>query len=53
MKQRDIYRALKYWNDAKAVRRAVEGRSAQPIVRRVGRRVYGKLTGRLARKLFG
>lgn len=48
-----IYRLLKYTNDVKAVDRAVRTKSAKPIVRRVGRRVYGKLTGRLARKLFG
>jgi hypothetical protein len=51
--QRAIYQALKYANDVKAVRRAVEQGSVTPITRRAGRRVYGKLTGRLARKLFG
>jgi hypothetical protein len=51
--QRSIYAALKYYNDAKAISRAAEQRSAKPIVRRVGRRVYGKVTGRLARKIFG
>lgn len=51
--KRVIYQALKYSNDVNAVSRAVEQRSARPVVRRVGRRVYGKLTGRLARKLFG
>lgn len=51
--QRTIYQALKYFNDAKAVHRAARKGSAKPIVRRVGRRVYGKLTGRLARKIFG
>lgn len=53
MNQRDIYRALKYYNDAKAVNRAASTGSAKPVVRRVGRRIYGKLTGRLARRLFG
>lgn len=52
-RQRHIYQALKYWNDARAVRRSLEQRSTRPLVRRVGRRVYGKLAGRLARKLFG
>lgn len=41
-----LYRALRISNDVRAVRR---GR----IGRRVGRRIYGKATGRLARKLFG
>jgi hypothetical protein len=40
-----LYRLLRLSNDLKAVRR---GR----IGRRVGRRIYGKATGRLARKLF-
>jgi hypothetical protein len=41
-----IYRALRLSNDVRAVRR---GR----IGRRIARRVYGKATGRLARRLFG
>ena len=53
MKQRDIYRALKYYNDVKAANRALEQRSTSPIARRVGRRIYGKITGRIARRLFG
>lgn len=40
-----IYRLLRLSNDINAVRR---GR----ITQRVGRRAYGKATGRLARKLF-
>lgn len=40
------YKALKYSNDANAVKKNKVGR-------RVGRRVYGKATGRLARKIFG
>ena len=51
--QRSIYRALKYWNDLRAVRRSIETGSTKPVTRRVARRVYGKATGRLARKLFG
>lgn len=51
--QRSIYRGLKLWNDVKAVRRSAETQSARPVVRRIVRRVYGKATGRLARKLFG
>lgn len=47
MSVRDLlYRGLRFSNDVRAVRR---GR----IVERIGRRAYGKLTGRLARKLFG
>lgn len=37
---------MRTYNDVNAVRR---GR----VSRRVGRRLYGKATGRLARKLFG
>lgn len=44
--KRAAYRTLRTVNDVNAIRR---GR----VVRRVGRRVYGKATGRLARKLFG
>lgn len=53
IKQRDIYRALKYYNDFKAFRRALDSGSADPIIRRIGRRVYGKATGRLAGRIFG
>jgi hypothetical protein len=41
-----LYRALKYSNDVNAVRK---GR----VRRRVARRIYGKVTGRLARRCFG
>lgn len=41
-----IYRALREYNDVKAVR---NGR----IGRRIGRRIYGRATSKLARKLFG
>ncbi|HEU5418121.1 MAG TPA: hypothetical protein VFV41_10560 [Streptosporangiaceae bacterium] len=40
-----IYDALKIYNDARAIRR---GR----IGRRVARRVYGRASSRLARRLF-
>jgi hypothetical protein len=53
MSQRDIYRALKYYNDYKAFARAISTGSAAPVYRRVGRRIYGKATGRLARRIFG
>lgn len=43
---RVIYRLLRTINDIKAIRK---GR----VARRVGRRAYGKATGRLARKIFG
>ncbi len=52
MNERSIYRLLALWNDAKAVRRAALPARAAPIERRLARRVYGKLTGRLARRLF-
>lgn len=41
-----IYRALRISNDVNAVAKGKAGR-------RIGRRIYGKTTGRLARKLFG
>lgn len=53
MNLRPIYALLKYANDVKAVDRAMRTRSTRPVTRRVGRRIYGKATGRLARKLFG
>lgn len=40
-----IYRALRMSNDIRAVRR-------KRLARRLARRVYGKATGRLARRLF-
>jgi hypothetical protein len=44
--KRTMYRLLKYSNDVNAVRK-------NRVPRRIGRRIYGKATGRLARKLFG
>ncbi len=46
MSESSIYRALKYYNDAKAI-------AKHKVPRRIGRRVYGKVAGRLAAKLFG
>lgn len=40
-----LYRALRLSNDARAVRKRKVGR-------RVGRRIYGKATGQLARRIF-
>lgn len=40
-----LYTLAKYLGDAQAVKRGT-------VSRRVGRRVYGKFTGKLARKLF-
>ena len=51
--QRTAYRALALLNDAKAARRAVRTGSPRPLVRRAARRVYGRATGALARRLFG
>lgn len=44
--KRAAYKALAISNDVNAVQRGKVGR-------RLGRRVYGRATGRLARKLFG
>jgi hypothetical protein len=53
MNERSVYRMLRLANDIRAVRRGYEGRSSRPIVRRIGRRLYGRLAGQLARRLFG
>lgn len=53
MNQRDVYTALKYYNDARSIVRAFQTRSLTPILRRVGRRAYGKASGRLAGRIFG
>ena len=44
--KRLLYRLLRLYGDANAVCRGKVGR-------RIGRRVYGKATGRLARRQFG
>lgn len=41
-----LYKALKYSNDINAVQK-------NRVPRRIGRRLYGKATGRLARRIFG
>lgn len=41
-----LYKALKYSNDINAVRK-------NRVPRRIGRRLYGKASGRLARRIFG
>lgn len=43
-----LYRLLRTNNDLRAVRHG-----PRAVVRRISRRVYGKATGRLARKLLG
>lgn len=43
---RAIYRLLAFRNDVNAIKKGKVGR-------RIARRVYGKATGRLARRLFG
>ena len=43
---RSVYKVLRTVNDVNAVRKGKVGR-------RVARRIYGKATGRLARRLFG
>lgn len=50
---RTIYQLLKLANDVKAAQRAARTGSFSPITRRVGRRIYGKAAGHLARRLFG
>jgi hypothetical protein len=41
-----LYRALRTSNDVNAVRR-------RRVPRRIARRAYGKVTGRIARRFFG
>jgi hypothetical protein len=48
MRKRTLYKLLALSNDITAVRRG-----PRAVVRRVGRRAYGKATGRLARRIFG
>ena len=43
---RTVYQLLKFINDVRAIRNGRVGR-------RIGRRVYGKATGSVARKVFG
>ena len=42
----DLYKALALSNDVNAIRKG-------KVPRRIGRRIYGKASGWLARKLFG
>lgn len=44
--KRRIYQALKYHAEYNAVRK-------NEVPRRIGRRIYGKISGRRVRKLFG
>jgi hypothetical protein len=48
-----IYKALRTYNDARAVYRAAETGSMKPVARRIGWRVYGRAAGKLGRALFG
>lgn len=51
VRERDVYRALSWWNDIKAVLRAVRTGSPEPIVRRAARKVYWRQAGRLGRRI--
>jgi hypothetical protein len=44
--ERSIYKALRTYNDLKAIKRGRVGR-------RIARRAYGRVSGKLARRLFG
>lgn len=44
--KRWIYKALALSNDVNAVRK-------RRVARRIGRRIYGRWSGRLARRIFG
>lgn len=44
--KRLIYKLLKYHGDYNAVKRG-------KVARRAGRRIYGKASGKLARRFFG
>lgn len=41
-----LYKAAKYLGDVSAVRRAARSGSADPIIKRIARRIYGKIAGR-------
>jgi len=41
-----LYTLAKYLGDISAIRRALTTGSFKPIIQRIGRRVYGKLTSR-------
>ncbi len=41
-----LYKAGKYLGDLSAVKKAVEKRDFEPILKRIYRRIYGKITGR-------
>lgn len=46
--KRTAYRLLALSNDLNAIRRG-----PRAVLRRIARRIYGRTTGRLARRLFG
>lgn len=50
MKERDIYKALKAYNTAKAVQRSIQTGSLKPILRRLLRLWFGKSTSQIMRK---
>ncbi len=41
-----LYKSAKYLGDINAVKRAVKKSDFTPIVKRIIRRIYGKITGR-------
>ena len=47
-----LYGSAKVLGDVQAVQRSVEEGSPKPLVKRVGRRIAGKLTGRFLGALF-
>lgn len=51
--KRLLYKLLALSNDLNALNQGAKRGSLDPIARRAARRAYGKVTGRLARKLFG
>lgn len=41
-----LYKAAKYMGDFSAIEKSVKSRSADPIIKRIVRRIYGKFAGR-------
>jgi len=46
-----LYSVAKYLGDIQAIQRAIKSGSIRPLVMRIIRRIYGKITGRGMRHL--
>jgi len=41
-----LYKAAKYLGDFTAISKSIKSKSAEPIIKRIARRLYGKFTSR-------